>query len=320
MTILAGDIGATSTRLALYEQRAVVSGPTGAGIPQPVVLRRARYNSPQYACLTDIVREFLRSETCVPAAACFGVAGPVRKGHYKATNLSWELSVPQLERDLGLRHVALVNDFDAIGHGLALLGPDDGVVLQDGSLDAQAPVAVIGAGTGLGQGILVPTANGLRPWPSEGGHTEFAPRSETEIDLLRFLMRQFDRVSYERILSGSGLVRLYEFVTETGRAAKTQAVQDRFRTEDPAAVVGELGGVDVDREPACAMAVDLFVSIYGAEAGNLALKVLPFGGLYVAGGIAPKLLSAMQAGGFLAAFRNKGRMSPLVEADRKSVV
>lgn len=300
MRVLAGDIGGTKTLLALLER-----GPDGLR-----VLVRERYESARHPGLAPIVRDFLaRPDLPAIDRAGFGVAGPVVDGRCRVTNLPWEIDAAALQAELGLRHVALVNDFAAVAYGVTELGAGDLEVLQAGARDPHGPVALIGAGTGLGEAVLVPTPTGPRVLPSEGGHADLAPRDDTEIALLRFLLRRHHRVSYERIVSGPGLVTAYEFVIAEGLAPELADTRARMAVEDRGAVIGAraLAGDD----PACVRAVDLFVGLYGAEAGNLALKILPTGGLYVAGGIAGKLLPKLRAG-FLPAFLDKGRMSPLL--------
>lgn len=302
MRVLAGDIGGTKTLLAILERQ-----PDG----RLAVLRRERYVSAEHPGLAPIVRDFLAREGVPPVArAGIGVAGPVVDGRCRVTNLPWEIDAAQIRDEFGLERVALVNDFAAVAHGLTVLGPDDLEVLQVGERDPAGPVALIGAGTGLGEALLVPTPAGPRVLASEGGHCDLAPRDDTEIALLRFLLRRHHRVSYERIVSGPGLVTAYEFVVAEGLAPELPDTRARMAAEDRGGVIGAraLAGDD----PACVRAVELFLGLYGAEAGNLALKALPTGGLFVAGGIAGKLLPLIRGGGFLRAFLDKGRMSPLL--------
>lgn len=302
MRVLAGDIGGTKTLLAILERQ-----PDGSFR----ALHRERFESGMHPGLAPIVREFLGREG-IPAVerAGFGVAGPVVDGHVRVTNLPWEIDAEELRAALGLQRVALVNDFAAVAHGVTALGPGDLEVLQAGERDPGGPVALIGAGTGLGEAVLVPTSSGPRVLASEGGHCDLAARNELEFALMRFLLRRHRRVSYERIVSGPGLVTAYEFVIAEGLAPELSDTRERMTREDRGAVIGAraLAGDD----PACARAVEIFLDLYGAEAGNLALKVLPTGGLYVAGGIAGKLLPLVRAGGFMRAFLDKGRMSPLL--------
>ena len=217
----------------------------------------------------------------------------------------------------------MINDFHAAALGILALPPEDVEVLQDRPADPDGLIAILGAGTGLGEAIVLPAGHGpggsqARVVVSEGGHCDFAPRNELEIDLLRHLMRRHERVSYERVLSGPGLVAIYEFVVSGALAPEAEAVREELSSGDPGAVIGRRGIEGSD--PACVKALDIFVSLYGAEAGNLALKVLPTGGLYLAGGIAPRILEKLKAGGFVEAMTAKGRLSPMLESLRVSVV
>lgn len=326
MRILAGDIGGTNTRLAIYERE-------GEGEGGYRKVRAARFPSAAYEGLTAIVREFSREDDRHVDRAAFGVAGPVVDDTCKATNLPWHLEARLLERDLGIPRVRLLNDFHAVALGVPELDPAGFVLLQDGAFDPEGTIAIVGAGTGLGEAIMLP-GHGWRGRAlpasgqpsrerdviaSEGGHVDFAPRNEEEIGLLRFLLRRHERVSVERVVSGRGIAAIFEYVVEAGLAKATDAVRQRLAAgEDPGAVIGAsaLAGSD----PACVRAIDLFVSAYGAEAGNLALKVLPSGGVYIAGGVASRLLDKMKDGRFIDAFRTKGRMSPLLESMRVAVI
>jgi glucokinase len=256
-------------------------------------------------------------------AAAFGVAGPVFDGQCRATNLPWHLDERVLQAELNIPRLRLINDFHANALGILALPPEDVEVLQDGPADPDGLIAILGAGTGLGEAVVLPAGHGRggsqpRVVVSEGGHCDFAPRNELEIDLLRHLMRRHERVSYERVLSGPGLVAIYEFVVSSGLAPEAEVVREELSSGDPGAVIGRRGIEGSD--PACVKALDIFVSLYGAEAGNLALKVLPTGGLYIAGGIAPRILEKLKAGGFVKAMTAKGRMSPMLESLRVSVV
>lgn len=304
MRILAGDIGGTKTDLALFD---------GATLST-----RKRYVSRDYPSLTAVAKEFLGTTTI--DAAAFAVAGPVRDGYSKATNLPWEMDQGSLGLALDAP-VTLLNDLAAVIHGIPELEPErDLAVLGEGERDPQGVFAVVAAGTGLGEGIGVPTGSGLRVLPSEGGHTDFAPRDEVEIELLRFLLKRHPaRVSNERVLCGSGLVAVYDFVLDRGLAPTNPQTRTEMQAaQHPAAVVSRLGASGEDA--ACERALSLFVSIYGSEAGNLALKVLPTGGLFVGGGIAPKILERLRRGDFMQSLRTKGRMSDLLQTIPVSVV
>ena len=241
-----------------------------------------------------------------------GVAGPVVEQRCQTTNLPWWLDSQKLSAHLHCP-VRLLNDFEAIVLGIGLLQNEQLHVLQEGEGRQPGPIAVLGAGTGLGEAVAVPGLNGGLPQvlASEGGHCDFAPRTESEISLLRFLQRRHGRVSVERAVSGPGLTAIFDFIVESGQAIPHPSTLMHLNNRDPSAVIGECGLEGSD--PACSKALELFVNLYGAEAGNLALKVLPTGGLYVAGGIAPKLLDALIDGRFLSALLDKGRMRTVLE-------
>lgn len=309
MRFLAGDVGGTKTALALFDadQRMV---------------RRATLPSARFVSLEMLIQEFLdqEAEGQVIAAACFGIAGPIADQSCRATNLPWIIDASALEQTLHIPHVLLVNDFHALSIGITHLPETDFVLLNEAAPDPKGPWAVIGAGTGLGQAVLMKTpSGGFDVLPSEGSHIDFGPRNETEVSLLHFLWKRHKRVSYERIASGMGLPVLYDFFLEQG-IPETAAVHEEMAQKGAhrAAIVSAhaLSGDD----EVCVRALDLFVSVYGAAAGNLALTVLPCGGVYVAGGISPKILPKLQDGTFMAAFCNKGRLSHMLETMPVQVV
>lgn len=306
MRVIAGDIGGTKTLLQLAE----VEG------DRCHALFERSYASRDYSSFEDVVRAFIDDSAGLqdqPAVrACFGVAGPVRGTSVKVTNLPWDLQAETLAGLTGIESVRFINDFQAIGYSLPALGETDLVQLQAGDRDAAGPRAVIGAGTGLGEGIVVPIGASWLSLPSEGGHVEFAPVDELQIELLRFMMARHPRVTYERILSGNGLVALYEFLHTRAGAADASRLESVLAAHDPAAEISE--AALRDRDVVAREALDLFVSIYGAQAGNLALTALATGGVYVAGGIAPKILPSMQQGQFLSRFCAKGRMRDLLKS------
>lgn len=300
MRTLVGDIGGTKTELALFE----------ADSPRPTC--SARYPSAEFEQLEAVVKRFCADHQIGEVdAAAFGIAGPIRNGQCRTTNLPWIVDQKALSQQLSCP-VKLLNDFEAVALGVTSLLPDQVHILNDSQPELDGPIAIIGAGTGLGQAIVVPSEQGARVLSSEGGHCDLAPRNEVEIALLRFLLKRHARVSVERVVSGPGLVTLYEFVTETGHVTESDAARKAIAAGDAAATISQLG--QEGKDPACAEAVRLFVELYGAEAGNLALKVLPTGGLYIAGGIAPKMLPALTDGRFTQALFHKGRMSPLLTA------
>ena len=303
--ILAGDVGGTKVHLALY-------GFTEGRLTH---VRDEKFPSGQYAGLEVVVREFL-SRDAVKAeitAACFGVPGPVRDGRLKVTNLPWELESRVLSHDLGIEHVFLINDLEANGYGIPELAPDQIYTLSDGDKSAVGNAALIAAGTGLGEAILVWDGKHHMPMASEGGHADFAARNEMEIDLLRYLQRTLQgRVSWERVVSGLGLKNIYSFLRDDKGLEEPAWLRDRMQSEDPNAVIGELG--EAGQSELCAKTLDMFISAYGAEAGNLGLKVLAVGGVYLGGGIAPKILKSLGDGRFMKAFTDKGRLSNVLVA------
>jgi glucokinase len=308
MRVLAVDVGGTKTLAALYE------GEPGTFVE----VASRRYESHEYSGIVPILADFLERKTV--AAAAIGVAGPVIDDACKTTNLPWHLDARGIESELAIPRVRLINDFEAVALGVTELPSSELAVLQERPVDRSAPAAVIGAGTGLGEAIILPSEEGLpRVLPTEGGHADFAPRDDVEIELLRFLRARYGHVSYERVLSGPGLEALYDFVVESGLAATAGATRALLEAaDDRAAVIGECALSCAD--DACVRAVSLFVSVYGAEAGNLALKTLPGAGVFVAGGIAPKLLPIIREGEFLRSFRDKGRMIPVLDPVPVSVV
>jgi glucokinase len=305
--ILAGDVGGTKVELALYE--------FSQGHLVPV--REQRYAAREFTGLEKIVKKFLEeagltgSKRASVVAACFGVPGPVRHGRLKLTNLPWELDSRRMAIDLKIDHVYLINDLEANAYGIPELAPEQIFSLSAGDPGASGNRGLISAGTGLGEGVLVWNGHTHVPIASEGGHCDFAPRNDDEIDLLRYLQKEVQgRVSYERVVSGMGLTSLYNFCRDVKKLEEPAWLKDRLQTEDPNAVIGELG--ENGKSELCAKALDMFVSAYGAEAGNLALKILAVGGVYLGGGMAPKLLTKMKDGTFMRAFVDKGRLSDLL--------
>ena len=300
--ILAGDIGGTKTVIGLFEQ---------AGDRMQAV-REETFPSKSHASLEAILNRFLGGGSR-PAlrSACFGVAGPVIEGKSKTTNLPWELDEPTLAKALQVPRAKLLNDLEAAAYGMLHLDPTDLCVLQPG-LKRQGNIAVIAAGTGLGQAILYWDGEHHHPIASEGGHADFAPHTDLEMELLIYLRREFGHVSCERLLSGPGLFNIYRFLRDSGYATEPEWLRQRIAQGDPGAVISQIGLAG--EHPLCTRALDLFSSIYGGEAGNLALKALAVGGVYVAGGIAPKILPRLQDGTFVHAFTDKGRLSDLMQS------
>jgi glucokinase len=319
--ILAGDIGATHTRLALMRFDGDRFVETAARV----------YPSRDYDGLEPIVADFASGATPRGAAtrrgaaaaggvaaACFGVAGPVRDGRSATTNLPWIVDEASLSRVLGGAPVRLLNDLEASAWGLEALAPHDLEVIAPGTPDPRGNAALIAAGTGLGEAGLAWDGSGRRPFACEGGHADFAPADALQDELLAWLRRRHAHVSWERALSGPGLLNLYEFLRDTGRGEEPRWLRDALAAGDPPAVIGRAsreGSSDL-----CVRAVDLFVALYGAEAGNLALKMMATAGVYLGGGIAPRILEGRHHAPFLEAFRAKGRMRPLLQAMPVSLV
>ena len=300
--ILAGDVGGTKTHVGCL---------TADGGKLSLVAQES-FPSGDYPGLEVIVERFLAAHPCRVSSVCFGVAGPVEQGRCHTTNIPWVVDAQSLRRALGCKAAWLINDLEAMAYGLLTLPRSAFVTLNAGQARSHGTIAVIAAGTGLGEAALVWDGERYRAVASEGGHADFAPRNELQIELLRHLMKRFGRVSYERILSGPGKVSIYRFLKEAGYGKEPAWLATRLAQGDPSPVISEmaLNG----RSALCAKALALFVSVYGAEAGNLALKYLPHGGVYVGGGIAPTILPFLQDGTFLQAFSQKGRMSPLLSA------
>ncbi|TLY29266.1 MAG: glucokinase [Nitrospirae bacterium] len=321
--ILAGDIGGTKTILALFDWKTERVEPA----------RERTFASADFKSLEEILEEFLNpppktatlsgdettaeasepdeSEEAPPImAACFGVAGPVIENRSRTTNLPWVVDGTELAMRFKIQTVRLLNDLEATAHGMLVLRPEETEILNVGAPPpTKGAMALIAAGTGLGEAILFWDGVRYRPMPSEGGHADFAPNSDIEIELLRYLRASYLHVSYERVLSGSGLHAIYEFLRDNKKNEPTW-VAERLRIGDPAAVIAEIG-LNKQAE-ICIQALDLFASIYGAEAGNLALKVLALDGIYLGGGIAPKLLPKLKDGTFLRGFTGKGRYKRLL--------
>jgi glucokinase len=300
--ILVGDIGGTNTRLAVS---AVVKGSFHFVAEQTFASR-------EEPSLESALRKFLSGLSQPITRAAFGVAGPVRQGRCEATNLPWVIDSRELARQLHLPRVGLMNDWEAGAYGINALEEKDFEVLNPGAPNPQGNRAVIAAGTGLGEVGLVWDGREHRPFGSEGGHADFAPRNHLEMGLLDYLLKRHPRVSAERVICGQGLYNIYQFLLDKEQEEEPRWLVDQLRLKDPPAVISEnaLAG----KSPLCMEALDLFVSLYGAEAGNLALKVMATGGVYLGGGIAPKILPKLKEPVFMNAFTAKGRMRPLLQS------
>jgi glucokinase len=300
--ILAGDIGGTNARLAFFDVR---DGKLS-------LISSSIFPSREYTGLDQIVTKFLASSSLKPDRACFGVAGPVRNGRIEASNIPWIIEATKLASDTGIDHVLLINDLEANAWGIALLAPEDVVLLNPAKADAAGNQAVISAGTGLGEAGMYWDGTQHHIFACEGGHADFAPRNELEVELFHYLYKRFGHVSYERIVSGPGLVNTYHFLRDTGRGEEPKWLAEEILLHDPAATISKTGLEGKDG--LCEHALDLFISVYGAEAGNLALKLMTLGGIYLGGGIAPKILSKLAGPLFMESFLSKGRMKPLMES------
>ncbi|MGH7801780.1 MAG: glucokinase [Thermodesulfobacteriota bacterium] len=308
--ILAGDIGGTKTTLAFFTK-------DGDRLKHNL---ETTYHSRDYGSLDEIVRKFVSKNSLLVSNACFGVAGPVKDGRCEATNLAWIVDAKTLAAELGTELVWLINDLEATAYGIKVLEPQDFIILNHGASDAKGNATVIAAGTGLGEAGFYWDGNQLHPFACEGGHADFAPRNEIEIELLRHLIERYSHVSYERVLSGPGLFNIYSFLRDSEKFGKEpEWLSEKLaRGDDPSSAVSEAaleGSCGL-----CVKAIDIFVSIYGAEAGNLALKTLAIGGVYVGGGIAPKIIKKLTDGNFMKAFISKGRMEHLMQEMPVSVI
>lgn len=300
--ILAGDIGGTKTVLALYDE----------SVEPFKMVRESVFKSRDFPQFDPILHQFLGDAHPVKIRAiCLGVAGPIRDGQCKTTNLPWLLSEKELAKDFGVDKVRLLNDLEAAAYGMLFLKEDEKVSLNQG-IEGKGNIAVIAAGTGLGEALLYWNGQAYIPMASEGGHSDFAPQSNQEVALLQYLQKEFGHVSYERILSGPGLYNVYRFLRDTCFAKEPEWLVEKLSQGDKSAVIGKIGLTKKDAN--CVEALSLFASIYGAEAGNLALKFFSVGGVFIGGGIAPKLLSKLQDGTFMRGFTQKGRYTDLMRS------
>jgi glucokinase len=302
--ILAGDIGGTKVSLGLFQKR-------GENL---VLVAEEEHASRELRSFEDGLRAFVKDHASTGIrAACFGVAGPVVGGRCHTTNLPWTLEEKALAEHLGVGRVKLLNDVEAAAYGMLHLRARDLVPLNPGaSARRDGNIAILSVGTGLGQAMLYWDGSWHQPIASEGGHGDFAPRTEQEVALFRFMRERLGgHVSYERVIAGPGLFNIYTFLRESGFAAEPTWLAEQIEREDPSAAISEVGLAG--RHPLCVEALNLFCAILGAEAGNLVLRYLATGGIYLAGGVPPKILPALRDGGFLTAFADKGRFTELVQ-------
>ena len=304
--LLAADVGGTKVALAL----------AAAGDARPEIVAHRVYACQEFDGLQPIIAKFLQQPQVAEhreaiAAACFAVAGPVAANSATLTNLDWKISGNALAVELRLPEVRLVNDFAAAGLGITRLAPNELETLQAGSPVVQAARLIVGAGTGLGVGLLTWQDNGYTVHPSEAGHADFAPMDELQDKLLGHLRRTYGRVSYERVVSGPGLMRIFSFLQEIGAGIPSKQLRDADKKrQDTAELIVEFALAKLD--PLAVRALDLFVAFYGAFAGNMALAALARGGVYIAGGIAPRIAPKLKEGAFMRAFTSKGRFSEML--------
>jgi len=306
---LAGDIGGTKTNLAVYAYHN----------DRLEAQRTASYPSKDHATLVEIVRLFLGPDSAIRHAS-FGVAGPVKDGRVQVTNLPWVVDAAALQAELHFQHVSLLNDLEANAYGISTLLPSELISINpEADLMQVGNRALIAAGTGLGEAGLMWDGVAHRPFSSEGGHSSFAPNDPVGDELLLFLRKELKgHVSWERVLSGMGMRNLYRFFRQRSGQPEPAWLTEQLAKGDLAAVVTNAGLANYD--PVCVDAVDCFTRNYGAEAGNLGLKMLALGGIYIGGGIAPKMMAKMQSAIFLDAFNHKGRMSPLLRSTPVHVI
>jgi glucokinase len=299
--IIAGDIGGTKTNMGFFLK--------GKKRPVPKVIET--FSSRTAPNLEHIIRKILEIHPVSVTHACFGIAGPVVNGKSKATNLPWKVSEDRIKKQFNFHHVKLVNDLTAIAMSIPLLRKDEFFSLNQAVTKKGRNIALIAPGTGLGQAMLISDSDQYLPVPSEGGHADFAPNAETEVVLWRYLYRRYGHVSIERVLSGSGLVNIHGWLIDSGRANEPVWLKQKLKEEDPARVITE--AALANKDPGCVGALNMFVSILGAAAGNLALTGVTTGGVYLGGGIPPRILSKLREGIFMKAFTAKGRFKDFLE-------
>lgn len=298
--ILVGDIGGTNTRLSLFENT----------LPLKEV-KEKRFLSNNYSSLLSAIKDFLEKDNIKLLAASFGIAGPVKNGKCKATNIPWIVDIEEISKELKVSKAFLLNDLQANAYGVYCLKEEDVYELNSGEKNAKGNGCILAAGTGLGEAGMFYDGKKQIPFACEGGHSDFAPRDELEIELLRFLQKKYGHVSYERILSGMGINNLYEFLVQNKIEHKSESLEKELqRHPEPQLIITKKGVNGENR--ACERAIEWFVSIYGAEAGNAALKFFALGGVYIGGGIAPRILEKIKRGDFMKSFADKGRFSNLL--------
>jgi len=300
-TVLAGDVGGTKTNLALYSSTD----------EQITLIREETYHSSDYKSAVDVVQHFLsQHENAASFNICLGVAGPVVQNKVEMPNLSWAFSGEEIEKAIGTKNVSLINDLEATAYGLAVLGDDDFIAIYSGSSSGGDNMAIIAPGTGLGEAGLYWDGSGYHPFPTEGGHTDFSPRSELDIELYQYLSRKYEVVSWERVIAGPGIHDIYQFLCDVKNRVKGDWIKDLMEKEDPSAVISE-AALD-ERDPACIEAMQIYVRLLARESSNLVLKLKATGGLFLGGGIPPKITSLLQQNVFYDNFLDCDRMQHLI--------
>lgn len=297
---VAGDIGGTKTHLLMYRKR--------DGTDE--ILREQVFDSQEYPSFSHILQQFLLGISEIIQLVCLGVAGPIKNNSCKTTNLPWFIDGKELTSTFSFAQVILLNDLEASVFGVQLLSDIDFVVINPGKVVAKGLQAIISVGTGLGEVGMMKLDDTVLSIPSEGGHVDFSPRNDLEISLLSYMLKKFDHVSYERVLSGIGLLNLFQFFVDVKREIPNPDVQFQLQTQKTGQIIIESALQNIC--PACVKTLDLFLSLYGAEAGNLALKYLSYGGIFLGGGIPPRIIKKLQDGTFMQSFTHKGRFSELL--------
>lgn len=302
--LLAGDIGGTKTVLALFPLN-----PGGDHLGQPI--HSLTYASDNYPSLDAVIMQFLAETGAVPTCGAFGVAGPVINGRARVTNLSWVIETAVLQQTLGIEAVYLLNDLESIANAVPFLSADELVTINEGRRNPTGPIAVLAPGTGLGEAFLVHDGRRYLAFPSEGGHSTFSPVNDIQRDLLAYLERRFDHVSFERVCSGSGIPNLYEFLRDDGRYPEPTWLREHLAAAEnwtPTIVNAALEG----KADICTATLDLFIDILANEASNMAIRLLATGGIYLGGGIPPRIVPQLTDGNFVSRYGRKGRFSELV--------
>jgi glucokinase len=299
--VLAGDIGGTKTNLGIFSK----------GASRPLLKILKTYPSGKFHDFESIVMRFLKESPAIVEYACFGIAGPVHKGRCNVTNLPWEVSEHRLKKRFGLERVKLINDLTATAIAIPSLKKNELYILNRGRIQRDGNIALIAPGTGLGESIIVCEGGKYIPVPSEGGHVDFAPNNRIEAALWGYLKKKFEHVSLERILTGQGLADIHSFIMNSNPSGRYTKLIKRMKETDPAMIISEeaLNG----SAKSCRIALDMFVSILGAAAGNLALTAMSTGGVYLGGGIPPRILPKLKGEAFLSSFTGKGRFKGLLE-------